>query len=262
MNANKFNISYAKALEYWSEIPPTVDGVLGGFGFISELDINGSKLFLESLLSSENAPGCSLALDCGAGIGRITKDLLIHHFEAVDVVEPDLKFINSIREFVGDGQLKIRRLYNVGLQEFIPENKYDIIWNQWVLGYLTDEDLVSYLIRCRDALAPSGVIVVKENVTSTGKTEKDETDSSITRSLKQFIKIFKSASLKRIKQCKQTNFPNGIYPIIKCRRITVCPGIPRFGQYNDRATTHKTLGTVRLNVGVPIVVMETTDQGD
>lgn len=62
-------------------------------------------------------------------------------------------------------------------------------------------------------MANNGIIVVKENVTSSGKVEKDETDSSVTRSLKQYFRIFKSANLKRIKQCKQTNFPNGIYPV-------------------------------------------------
>ncbi|XP_028177989.1 N-terminal Xaa-Pro-Lys N-methyltransferase 1-A-like [Ostrinia furnacalis] len=214
MSSNKYDINYDKALEYWADIPPTVDGVLGGFGFISDVDINGSQLFLNSLLSFENAPGTNVAVDCGAGIGRITKHLLIPNFQSVDIVEPDEKFINSIEEFVGiDKKSKIGTIYRVGLQEFRPERKYDIIWNQWVLGYLTDEDLTTYLIRCRDSLAHNGVIIIKENVTSSGKVEKDDADSSITRSLKQYLKIFKCANLKRIKQCKQTNFPSGIYPV-------------------------------------------------
>lgn len=65
----------------------------------------------------------------------------------------------------------------------------------------------------RDSLSDNGIIVVKENVTSSGKVEKDSTDSSVTRSFKQYIKIFKKCNLKRIKQCKQANFPNGIYPV-------------------------------------------------
>lgn len=150
MNDSKYDISYEKALEYWADIPPTVDGVLGGFGFISDVDINGSQMFLSSLFRLENAPDKSLAVDCGAGIGRITKYLLTPHFQIVDVVEPDKKFINSIKNFVGKtNECKICDLYEVGLQEFIPEKKYDVIWNQWVLGYLNDGDLVSYLIRCR-----------------------------------------------------------------------------------------------------------------
>ncbi|KAJ8726308.1 hypothetical protein PYW07_001006 [Mythimna separata] len=215
MNVNNdvFCINYKKSLQYWADIPPTVDGVLGGFGFISDVDIEGSELFLKALFSSDNPPSTKTALDCGAGIGRITKQLLLPHFDLVDVVEPDEKFINSIKEYVGEQASKLGTLHRVGLQEFVPMRKYDVIWNQWVLGYLKDEDLEAYLIRCRDSLSPTGIIVVKENVTSSGKIEKDSTDSSVTRTFKQYIRIFKKCSLKRIKQCKQTNFPNGIYPV-------------------------------------------------
>lgn len=40
---------YKDAIDYWSNIPPTVDGMLGGFGFISDIDIQGSENFLKSL---------------------------------------------------------------------------------------------------------------------------------------------------------------------------------------------------------------------
>ncbi|CAB3231103.1 unnamed protein product [Arctia plantaginis] len=205
---NDGSINYEKSLQYWADIPPTVDGVLGGFGFISNIDIEGSELFLKCLFSLDNPPLRNTALDCGAGIGRITKLLLIPHFERVEIVEPNETFINSIKEFVGEHESKLGTLYKVGLQEFKPIRKYDVIWVQWVLGYLTDEDLIAYLIRCRDALEEDGVIVVKENVTSSGKIEKDHTDSSVTRTFKQYISIFKKCDLKRIKQCKQANFPN------------------------------------------------------
>lgn len=148
-NDESYSISYEKSLEYWADIPPTVDGVLGGFGFISNDDIEGSEKFLSSLLTSENAPSPGVAIDCGAGIGRITKFLLAQHFKEVDIVEPDEKFINSIKQFVGELSTKICNLYKVGLQEFIPVRKYDVIWNQWVLGYLTDSDLIAYLNRCK-----------------------------------------------------------------------------------------------------------------
>ncbi|XP_063529208.1 alpha N-terminal protein methyltransferase 1-like [Cydia strobilella] len=230
MTDSQESICYEKALEYWSEIPATVDGVLGGFGFISDVDIQGSRMFLQSILSSENPPSTNLALDCGAGIGRISKYLLIPHFSLVDVIEPDEKFINTIREYVGSNADKLGNLYKVSLQEFRPEKKYDVIWNQWVLGYLKDDDLLSYLTYCRDALSENGVIIVKENVTSTGKTEKDDADSSVTRPLKEYIKIFGKAKLKRIKQCKQTNFPNGIYPVYM---FALIPNLTSEGDSND-----------------------------
>jgi protein N-terminal methyltransferase len=40
---------YTNAAEYWSTVPATVDGVLGGFGFISHTDIQGSVSFLKKL---------------------------------------------------------------------------------------------------------------------------------------------------------------------------------------------------------------------
>ncbi|CAK1549857.1 unnamed protein product [Leptosia nina] len=211
--SNSEDINYDKALHYWSEIPATVDGVLGGFGFISDVDITGSVQFLNNLFLLENRPGTDVALDCGAGIGRITKHLLAPRFERVDVIEPDKKFLVELLNFVGEEKNKVGTLYHNSLQDFQPEKKYDIIWNQWVLGYLKDEDLVSYLIKCSDSLSKNGIIVVKENVTSSGVSEADKLDSSVTRSLKQYTKIFKNANLKRIKQSKQINFPNGIYPV-------------------------------------------------
>ena len=37
-----------------------------------------------------------------------------------------------------------------GLQNFTPSQEaYDVIWIQWVLGHLTDDDLVAFLKRCQ-----------------------------------------------------------------------------------------------------------------
>lgn len=43
------NRFYKASEKYWDHIPPTVDGMLGGFGFLSEKDIDGSSHFLFSL---------------------------------------------------------------------------------------------------------------------------------------------------------------------------------------------------------------------
>lgn len=40
---------YTAAAKYWDRIPPTIDGMLGGFGFVSQTDIKGSMVFLKSL---------------------------------------------------------------------------------------------------------------------------------------------------------------------------------------------------------------------
>ena len=41
------------------------------------------------------------------------------------------------------------RYYEVGLQEFKFERDYDAIWIQWVVCYLTDEDLIKFLVESK-----------------------------------------------------------------------------------------------------------------
>lgn len=42
---------YENAEQYWSQVPPTIDGMLGGFGCISSTDIRGSEVFLKKLFN-------------------------------------------------------------------------------------------------------------------------------------------------------------------------------------------------------------------
>lgn len=41
---------YSNAEDYWRDVPPTVDGMLGGYGSISSIDISGSRAFLKNFL--------------------------------------------------------------------------------------------------------------------------------------------------------------------------------------------------------------------
>jgi protein N-terminal methyltransferase len=65
----------------------------------------------------------------------------------------------------------------------------------------------------RRCLKKNGVIVVKENVTSSGKTEVDKTDSSVTRPLRVLSQLFSKAGLKQLTSTKQRGFPKGLYPV-------------------------------------------------
>ena len=48
------------------------------------------------------------------------------------------------------GATKIGHLICSGLQDFTPsDGAYDVIWCQWVLGHLTDEDLVAFFKRAK-----------------------------------------------------------------------------------------------------------------
>lgn len=97
----------------------------------------------------------------------------------VDVVEPVAKFTVALR-----GKRGVRNIFNVGLEEWQPVEgvKYDLVWTQWCVGHLTDEQLVRYLERCKVVLNPeSGVIVLKENMSTSGVDVFDDMDSTVTR---------------------------------------------------------------------------------
>ncbi|ORY23610.1 AdoMet dependent proline di-methyltransferase-domain-containing protein [Naematelia encephala] len=102
--------SYDQGLAYWDGIEASVDGVLGGFGNgpVPHVDQLSSRLLLLSLIPSLGTfpnpltpsppptPSHRLtALDVGAGIGRVSRHVLLPLFEDVITVEPVGKFIDE-----------------------------------------------------------------------------------------------------------------------------------------------------------------------
>lgn len=58
---------YSKAKTYWKEVPPTVDGMLGGYGHISAIDISSSRKFLQRFLRVGRSGVRSRRRGCGTG---------------------------------------------------------------------------------------------------------------------------------------------------------------------------------------------------
>ncbi|KAI4200427.1 MAG: hypothetical protein LQ350_003965 [Teloschistes chrysophthalmus] len=211
-------ISQADALRYWNSIPATVNGMLGGFPHVSRIDLRGSSVFFEKLRRLHSLPPPSQlqrGVDCGAGIGRITAGFLSKVCQIVDIVEPVEKFASEVRSQKMSGEGKVGEVYMIGLQDWIPSEKYDVIWIQWCLGHLTDQELEKYLSRCLPVLKSGGWIVVKENVSTDpdGEDMFDEEDSSVTRTDAKFRSLFEMVGLKISKTEVQTGFPKGLYPV-------------------------------------------------
>ena len=215
------HIDHDAAIAYWSSTEPTVNGVLGGYPQVSRADIQGSSNFLAKLRrqSSLFPPGKKLrrVVDCGAGIGRVTTGFLRKVAETVDVVEPVKSFTDLIKiDNVGE-------IYNVGLEEWHPtpdstddgSAKYDLIWNQWCVGQLSDAEFVKYLRRLPAALSEGGWIVVKENLSNhhLGKDVFDDTDSSVTRTDVKFRQLFEEAKWKIVATELQKGMPKSLYPV-------------------------------------------------
>ena len=213
------NISTADSLKYWNSISTTVDGMLGGYPGISRTDLKGSANFFAKLRrehpsKSVNGP-LPRGVDCGAGIGRITAGFLSTVCEVVDVVEPVDKFAREIKgqKMVGSGY--VGSVYVSGLEEWVPEAQYDLIWNQWCLGHLTDKQLVAYFEKCKKAVSIDGWIIIKENMSTSvdGEDIFDQEDSSVTRKDQKFRQLFKEADIRLIKTEVQRGFPKELYPV-------------------------------------------------
>lgn len=208
------HINTATALAYWSSTEPTVNGVLGGFPQVSRIDLQGSSNFFAKLrrASKSHPPTAgklTRAADCGAGIGRITTGFLSKVAEVVDVIEPVKEFTDVLKA----GEAGVGEILNVGLEAWEPAHTYDLVWNQWCVGQLTDMQLVAYLKRVTTVLSSGGWIVVKENLSNTGEDVYDETDSSVTRTDEKFKELFKDAALKVVASELQRGMPKGLYEV-------------------------------------------------
>ncbi|KAF9651540.1 hypothetical protein BDM02DRAFT_3090968 [Thelephora ganbajun] len=202
-------------IEYWESQPASLDGVLGGFGTgsLPRIDALGSRqLLLElfpelctvpsplKLATVRERPARFRALDVGAGIGRVTRDVLLHLVQDVVLVEPVDKYIQEAwsRAQFQENPIDFRVPWK-GVQEkktsvtliqsthqsldplsplsstkFIGRvgykpspneledinSKFDVIWCQWSLGHLSNPDLVIFLGRAKQALRDPESVII------------------------------------------------------------------------------------------------------
>jgi protein N-terminal methyltransferase len=205
---------YDGAVEYWSKQDRSINGVLGGYAVLHAPDIADSSAFLDGLSTLEDPPEMGTVVDCGAGMGRVTKAVLLPRFQKVDLVEPVANLLDEAKELMKK-EPRAERYLLVGLQDFSPESgRYDVIWNQWCCLYLTDDDLVEYLQRCKAALRSHGVICCKENVVIDGVHVFDYDDNSVTRTDQQYKDIFARAGLQVARERRQTDWPSDMFPVM------------------------------------------------
>jgi len=203
---------YRDAEKYWAKVEPTVNGMLGG---LTELDDSDCKFSLKMIEKFQQST--KYALDVGAGIGRVTKNVLLKKYNNVDLLEVDKKFLDQAREFIGHPlEKRVGQLYNVGMQDFEFERKYDVIWIQWCIGHLTDADAKTFFQKCQSHLTENGKIVIKDNMTSQEETPLlDEEDSSVTRDITSLKKLLGESGLTIEMQELQKDFPiDGLLPVV------------------------------------------------
>ncbi|KAI6703123.1 hypothetical protein NL676_012259 [Syzygium grande] len=211
------------------------------FVLTSEVCCNSMVLSLNNDYGAERFPGGGrgrnlVALDCGSGIGRVTKNLLIRFFAEVDLLEPVSHFLEAARESLvpesGSAiENKATNFFCDPLQEFTPDvGRYDVIWIQWCIGHLADDDFISFFMRAKAGLKPGGLFVLKENIARSGFVL-DKEDRSITRSDTYFKELFHRCGLHMFKSKDQKGLPQELFAV---KMYALTPDAPK-RVHNTRA---------------------------
>ena len=172
----------------------------------------------------------------------MTTGLLLPLAKTVDIIEPIAKFTEKLSSTPGVG-----RVFKVGLEEWQPDEdgeqavqKYDIIWIQWCVGHLTDDQLVAYLVQCKKVLeSERGIIVVKENQSTGGMDLFDPEDSCVTRCVLCSPFPYVPSPFLLLLALLLPSTPHlgfTYFPVVACRL-----GLSRAGRHR---------GTIDLNVGM------------
>ncbi len=143
---------YSGAVSHWDAQTPDDSGVLGGHTAVAPQDVRDSATFLRRALGAEALAEAAAgrrrlaALDAGAGVGRVAEALLLQHCAVVDLVEPSAHLLAAAERRLAappagrwpEGHVA-ERFTCVGLEGCAPEaGRYDVVWVQWALMYLTD----------------------------------------------------------------------------------------------------------------------------
>ena len=201
---------YGAALQYWENTPATQSGVLGGLDHVHDVDIAASRAFLEAVTPPMSR---EYALDCGAGVGRVSKNLLLPMFAKVDLLEPVPKMLEQAKKDLDNTRVGKFILDSMQTAQLPEEPTYDVVLVQWAALYLTDDDLAAFLASAKRTLKPNGIIFFKENCTSDNSFVVDKDDSSLTRSDAHYKKIFEAAGVKCIKEMVQPQWPRDLFQV-------------------------------------------------
>ena len=102
--------------------------MLQGYGDKSLAEVKTSRAFLKKNMKLKEGEKLERAFDFGAGIGRVTKLLLLDHFEKVDLLDQSKVQIDEAKSYVPEAD----NYYCAGFQDFNFKkngNKmYDCIW--------------------------------------------------------------------------------------------------------------------------------------
>ena len=204
-SSNNFS---ASVVNYYARQPAVEQSVTGDIDEeIADADVLGTSEFIRDLVSAIPPP--RIALDCGAGVGRVAVRALAPYFDTIDMVEPIEAFAVVAQKRLGArcGNVTIAPVQNVTFSE----GKYDLVVMNWLLLYLTHVQVVDVLKKARDSLRPGGYIFVKDNVPRRMWYYADEPTLGMHRTSRHLQHLFQLAGLVEARASQlQTSWPDGL----------------------------------------------------
>ena len=88
---------------------------MGGFGRVTDIDVRDSNTFLDLIHLKRPNLRHDIVADCGAGIGRVTKYLLLPRYKHVDMIEQSARLLQSSTQYIGVDSIRTTQV-TIGLQ--------------------------------------------------------------------------------------------------------------------------------------------------
>ena len=154
------NLLDQKAIVYWETTPTTYDKAAGTYAEGQAIEIEDSFKTLSYLKEHLNV-SFGRAADCGAGVGRVSTNLLTKKFKTVDLFERSHQNLAFAKKSLA-GNPHVGEFVLGDLKQVEFDHKYDVIWVQLVSGFFDDDQFVAFYKKCARSLTPNGVVVFKD----------------------------------------------------------------------------------------------------
>ena len=204
-----------ESVKYWDTVPATINGVLGGFSYAHNADIQESKALLSNFIENHSQGTAMRVVDCGSGIGRIGQFLLQNIFSTIDLVEPCAHLMEEAKQRIRSD--KLGTCYIASLQSVeLGSEMYDCITVQWVCMYLSDDEFIAFFKKCANALKcvdHPGFIFLKENLSNCRESMEDTLDSSETRTEEHMDTLLCKAGLRIRRKQRQQKWFDSLLPV-------------------------------------------------
>ena len=182
--------------DLWNDHPTDYESIIGLKPENQTIDIQETLQAIEEVRTSIGLE-MKRAADCGAGVGRVTKEALVKVFDKVDVYERSPKLLDAARQNLRDDP-HAGDFVQTDLVDIEFAHDYDLVFVSGVLSYLNEEQVVGFLQKARQSLRPGGLFFLKEQVTTKYAFIFDAAPVEMFRSLEFMVFLFDLAGFELV----------------------------------------------------------------